>query len=410
MRYRVTILAFFLALACVGFALPRARATTAASAEQQRRTQTQRRRARTDYTRFTHRTHSEGQKLACDACHKFPAANWKDVRKGDEAFPDITEYPEHQSCLRCHRAQFFARERPAPAICAVCHVANSPRNTTRYPFPSLGAAFLNSPRGQNFTSDFAVFFPHDKHIEIVGQLVPSHGPARGVSFVAASFAQEKKQEQKPAASPDKSCSVCHQTYMPQGTSAEEYVTTPPKTLGDAFWLKKGTFKTVPDTHATCFTCHSQDNTDLKPGPADCGTCHRLAPGALAPRFDFDPQVPVAEGISDRTMLAAWRKRDSSATFRHEGGMHPDLSCMDCHKVTAMDTTDARAKKIPVLTCGGGGAGCHVTATSDDGGALNVEFDQRKADAKFQCTKCHLVYGREQIPVSHTKALEAFKQK
>ena len=277
----------------------------------------------------------------------------------------------------------------------------------------LGAAFLDSPRGQDFASDFAVFFPHDKHIEIVGQLTPAQERARGVSFVSASFAQqkqEKKEEKKPAENPDKSCSVCHQTYMPTGKSDQEYVTEPPKTLGDAFWLKKGTFKTVPDGHAVCFTCHSQDNADLKPNPMDCGTCHKLAPGALPARFDFDPRVPIAEGLTDRRLLAAWRKRDSSATFRHEGGLHPDLGCTQCHNVTAMNTLDAQTKKMPVLSCGGGGEGCHVTATSEDGGALNVEFDQRKADAKFQCAKCHLIYGREQIPASHAKALEAFKKK
>ena len=50
-----------------------------------------------------------------------------------------------------------------------------------------------------------------------------------------SFAQ--KQPEQP-----KSCPVCHQTYQPQGDSSEEYVTKPPKNLGDNFWLKKGTFQ------------------------------------------------------------------------------------------------------------------------------------------------------------------------
>jgi Cytochrome c7 and related cytochrome c len=406
----------FLAFACVAFAWPRLESSAAgAGATPQRRTQTRPSRStapprqRVDYTHFSHRT--QQHQLACDNCHKFPSANWQQVRKKDAAFPDITEYPEHQSCLNCHRQQFFARERPAPAICVVCHVANSPRNTTRYPFPSLGAPFLASPRGAGFTSDFQVFFPHDKHIDIVGQLQPTDAPARTVSFVNASFKQEKKEqkETKPADSPDKSCAVCHQTYMPQGTSEREYVTEPPKTLGDAFWLKKGTFKTIPDGHTTCFTCHSQDNADLKPGPADCATCHKLAPATPA-RTDFAPKVAAAEGINDPVMLAAWRKRTSAANFRHEGGMHPDLSCMDCHKVTTMNTLDAESRKVHVLSCGGGGTGCHVTPTSDDGGALNLEIDGRKASAAFQCAKCHLIYGREQLPASHVKAVEAFQKK
>src|SRR2546423_1731975 len=171
-RHRLIALAIFCALALAGLICPRFVSTAAWSSVEpapQARARTERRTrpARVDYTHFSHRT---GQhQLACDTCHKFPSANWPQVRKKDEAFPDITEYPEHQSCLRCHRQQFFARERPAPAICSVCHVASSPRNTTRYPFPSLGTAFLASPRGENFTSDFNVFFTHDKHVELVGR-------------------------------------------------------------------------------------------------------------------------------------------------------------------------------------------------------------------------------------------------
>ena len=283
-RYRIIALALFSLIALAALVAPRFIATAngaSIEAEPQARASAQQRRRgavvrppRVDYTHFSHRTAQH--QLACDNCHKFPSSNWRQVRKKDDAFPDIAEYPEHQSCLRCHRQQFFARERPAPAICSVCHVANSPRNTTRYPFPSLGATFLNSPRGAGFTSDFQVFFPHDKHIEIVGQLQPTDTPERTVSFVNASFTQEKKEqkEAKLADSPDKSCVVCHQTYLPQGTSDQEY----------------------------------------------------------------------------------------------------------------------------------------VTPTSDDGGALNLELDGRKASATFQCAKCHLLYGGAQTPASHAKAVEAFKQK
>src|SRR5574338_1275628 len=104
-----------------------------APAVAQRRTQ-----PRIDYTNFSHTTHVTNQKLKCDSCHKFPTANWNQVRKGDAAFPDVAEFPEHSACLNCHRQQFFARERPAPRICSNCHVAVTPRNTVRFLFPSLG--------------------------------------------------------------------------------------------------------------------------------------------------------------------------------------------------------------------------------------------------------------------------------
>src|SRR5687768_9879034 len=56
-------------------------------------------RPRIDYSQFSHATHVTTQKLACDSCHKFPTKNWKDVRKGDAAFPDVADFPEHSACL-----------------------------------------------------------------------------------------------------------------------------------------------------------------------------------------------------------------------------------------------------------------------------------------------------------------------
>src|SRR3954447_6062392 len=44
--------------------------------------------------------------LECSKCHKFPSANWKTVRNEKDAFPDITDYPKHESCVGCHKAQF----------------------------------------------------------------------------------------------------------------------------------------------------------------------------------------------------------------------------------------------------------------------------------------------------------------
>ena len=99
------------------------------------------------YTRFTHQVAKH--KLACDSCHKFPSSNWKDVRKGDAAFPDITDYPQHPSCLQCHRQQFFSGA--VPAICTGCHTEPSPRNSTRHPFPNPREVFDQSPKGRTRT-------------------------------------------------------------------------------------------------------------------------------------------------------------------------------------------------------------------------------------------------------------------
>src|SRR5262245_34961852 len=262
-----------------------------------------------DYTKFSHTTHVVTQKLACNSCHKVPSKNWNVVRKGDAAFNDVTDFPEHSSCLECHRTQFFARERPAPAICSNCHLAVTPRDTARWLFPSLGDLTDPQLRRREFDSEFAVAFPHDKHLDVVGfDSIPlKHGrPVAGSGRGPAQdngrrgLAQGSFQEKKPA--PPKSWPVCHETYLPQGNSSEEYVTKPPKTLGDAFWLKKGTFKTGPNSHTICFTCHSADS-GIAPEPKNCETCHKLrTPVQL--KVDFDPKAAAQMG-ADRTMLARW---------------------------------------------------------------------------------------------------------
>lgn len=338
--------------------------------------------------------------MACDSCHKFPSENWKEARRTSDAFPDVTEYPEHASCINCHRAQFFARERPAPRICSVCHTNVTPRNTTRHPFPSLGETFRASTKGRDYASEFRVGFPHDKHLEVVSALNSRPSSAASL-FLRASFSRASLARSTQESDP-KNCAVCHQTYQPQGKSADEYVTKPPANLGDAFWLKKGTFKTVPDTHAACFNCHSTD-TGIAPAPSDCAACHKL-PAPSQARADFDPAHPSVAALTDMRMLAIWRARDSSATFRHEGGAHPELSCTTCHNVSAMNTTEAKTLRVPVLTCGGTGVGCHVTASADEGGILNFEVEERRTKPSFQCAKCHLVYGREALPKSHADAL------
>jgi hypothetical protein len=350
---------------------------------------------RLNYSRFSHQTHVTQEKLACDSCHRFPTKNWKEVRKGDAAFPDVAEFPEHSSCLNCHRQQFFARERPAPAICSNCHVKVTPRDTTRFLFPSLEDISDTTKNRRDVVSEFTVNFPHDKHMDVIGgNFRPA--PDR-VRFANAVFQKEKPTEQ----SDPKLCVICHQTYQPQGDSAEEYVTKPPKNLGDAFWLKKGTFKTIPVSHAPCSSCHNTD-AGIEPAPSKCEVCHKLSP-AQNLSVDFDPKLAATMGISDRVILGRWRRRESSGTFPHDGGGHPTLSCATCHNIPTMNTTDPKALKVAVKSCGGA-EGCHVTATSDEGGALNFEIDQRKAKADFQCTKCHVVFGSQPLPPGHVDAV------
>jgi hypothetical protein len=337
------------------------------------------------YSEFSHAV--AAHKQACNSCHKFPSGNWKQVRKGDAAFPDVTDYPKHESCINCHRQQFF-RGSP-PTICSICHTNPSPRNSSRFPFPNPRETFDQTAKGRQAVSDFEIFFPHDKHIEIVGQNVTERG-----EFVKASFSFNGNRQET-------SCAVCHQTYQPQGDADDEFVTKPPANLGEGFWLKKGTFKTAPTSHAQCFTCHSPD-TGIKPLPTDCATCHKTEQARL--KTDFDLKQFQAMKIADRVVFTAWRERVSAGKFRHEFASHAELSCSTCHNAAAMNTIDSRTEKVAVTSC----APCHITATSDDGGALNFEVDSRKTNSKFQCAKCHVSFGSSLIPESHIKAIEAQK--
>lgn len=338
------------------------------------------------YTSFSHAV--KAHQMECAKCHKFPSDNWNKVRTGDDAFPDVTEYPRHESCLNCHRRQFFRGAKPP--ICTICHVNPfPPRDSTRWPFYNPRELFDLSAKGKTAVSDFAVKFPHDKHIDIVSQ-----GDSKIGRFVNAAYVS------RPLAA-EESCAVCHQTYKPQGASSEEYVIKPPESLADGFWLKKGTFKTAPIGHTKCFSCHSVDS-GLAPAPTDCATCHTLKPPLRKP--DFDPKLASSMRIDDKIMLLSWRRRESSGTFRHEFSSHADLECSTCHNVSTINTADPATQKVSISSC----AVCHVTATVDDGGAVNLEVDARQKDAKFQCVKCHIAFGKLPVPESHRKVLAEAK--
>lgn len=341
------------------------------------------------YSDFKHNTHIN-LKLECNSCHKFPSANWEKVRSKDTAFPDITDYPKHESCLNCHRQQFFSGK--PPAICSNCHKNPSPMDSSRFPFQNPRELFDASTKAKYSVGDFQVAFPHDKHVEIVSRNENFNEIRRnGVAFVNTGYKKDA----------EASCKVCHQTYLPQGDSADEYFSTPPKDLGDNFWLKKGTFKTAPIGHTVCFTCHSTE-TGMSPTQVNCATCHKLK--QQTPTGDFDANLANKIGVKEKVMLDIWNSRHSAGVFRHEFQMHADMSCNTCHNYNEMNTADYKTKKVPVLSC----SPCHITATTADGGVLNAEVDSKKKDDKFICVKCHITYGKQTIPDSHLKAIEAQK--
>src|SRR5215217_4810305 len=103
MRHRTIKLAVVIVMVSFGFAYPLLTSTaniSSAEPDAKPRPQAKRRaKARTaaqapraDYSRFSHSIAQHRQ--ACDSCHKFPTRNWKEARKADAAFPDVTDYPE----------------------------------------------------------------------------------------------------------------------------------------------------------------------------------------------------------------------------------------------------------------------------------------------------------------------------
>jgi Class III cytochrome C family/Cytochrome c7 and related cytochrome c len=334
------------------------------------------------YSEFPH--NAKAHRLECNTCHKFPSANCNKVRAEKAAFPDQTDYPHHESCVSCHKQQFFKGS--PPAVCSICHTNPSPRDNSRHPFPNPREIFDKSPKGKTAQSDFVVGFPHDKHIEIVSR------HAGEATFINASFSDGARR-----LAAEESCAVCHQTMSPQGSSDDEFLTEPPEKLGDGFWVRKGMFKSAPIGHTTCFTCHNAD-TGIVPAQQSCGTCHKLKP--LFPPADYDVKIVLPMKVEDKPMLDAWARRESAGKFRHEFFAHVDLSCATCHNVLTMNTSDPATRRVSVSAC----ATCHATATSDDGGAINYEVDQRKADPAYQCAKCHITFGKQPIPGSHLKAI------
>ena len=333
------------------------------------------------YSSFPHDVKAHA--MACNTCHKFPSPNWKTVRAEADAIPDITEYPRHESCLNCHKQQFFKGARPA--ICSICHVNPSPRDSRRHPFPNPRETFDASPKGKLAVSDFGINFNHTLHVDIV-----SGTGSQGI-FQRASLSSKR-------IAAEESCAVCHKTINPQGDGSDEFQTKPPANLGDGFWLKKGTFKSVPIGHTTCFTCHSAD-AGLSVAPNNCAACHSIKP-KQGPA-DFDAKLAARMGTLEKVMIDAWRERDSTGKYRHEFASHAELSCATCHSVDKMNTLDAATKRVGVASC----SMCHATATPDEGGALTAEFFSRKKDPKFECSKCHVVFGKRPVPPSHISALK-----
>lgn len=396
----IALAIFCASLACL-FLYPRTSST--AVEPQQRRQQQQNRRRRpapqtqvarrggaTNYSRFKHESHRlPVAKLDCNSCHAIPSPAAPDTIAAATK-PGVEGYPYHDSCVRCHRPQFF--KGASPAICTVCHTRSSPRLTARnmHPFPKQGE--------QQIAREFPGYFPHTLHQSVIARERNPAPEAGSWSFVNAAF---KPFDDTPAKVLD-NCATCHLTDA-----------RPPVAIavgGTEATFKpedKGTFKTIPTGHASCFNCHWQSQPPVKD---DCAGCHLSQEAYTKKKRAASIEAALPGVLSPaaaqwfKTWPREWPKR-LSIKFRHETPNH-DIGCTTCHiNITQMETLNIPKADVPIATC----ADCHINNSSvtRKGSEKVTIFSEMSEEVKDKdnktntCMGCHTTaIGRERPPCSH----------
>ena len=287
-----------------------------------------------DYTKFSHATPKH--KATCNTCHKPPTKNWTKA----STFPDVADYPDHDACVSCHRAQFFRGARPP--ICSVCHSKTSPRDEARY-------AFRNPATKLQFTIEF----PHDRHQDVIA--LQRHNP-RKLKRLAHAPPQTFN-----------NCTICH-------ASPSAAAKPPASGWIDSYAPPLATFKTSPADHSSCFSCHWKSQ---EPVATNCNGCHKLA----------TPYV------------AANAPTRISLKFMHDGGgdrkQHP-AECTTCHiNITKSATSRGLKPDVPITAC----TECHnKEGVRQD---LNTELTALDKNRAFTCVYCHTSnVGKLDAPASH----------
>jgi hypothetical protein len=366
-----------------GEATAQAAGARRAPQRQTRRRQQPAARPRVDYSNFSHAT--KGHFENCASCHLIPSFEK----------PDIADYPDHPSCINCHRQQFFRGARPV--ICSNCHTVTAPRSEARFKFPKVNEA-----------SQFTDIFPHSKHVE-----TPT-------------------------------CSYCHKV----DNTAQTPQANAPK---DAFVAPAGTFMRTPTSHLSCFGCHWQKGVKDREQPPlanECSRCHQnlakplvqtaalttalnatIAGGANEPKF-----IPaVAQGVSPNASqgtLAAHKtltpprispkfvhEIESHKKKTNEEGKEVAITCVECH-TAAQKAATLKAMRLKVnqvqLMPSCSTSACHtaISGTAQLKNSVFRELRERGKDAKFDCAICHTppVSLNPEVPCSHYKAvLESAKK-
>jgi hypothetical protein len=407
LRRRLIALFVFSALTTFLFVYPHA-SSTAVGLEPQGRRQPQRRttappstpttpqsQARgsgRSYSRFKHEDHRPPvAKLDCSNCHIIPSPAEPDAVAA-KTKPSIKGYPYHDSCVQCHRQEFF--KGASPQICTVCHTRSSPRLTAHDM-----QAFPKQQGEQAMAREFPGYFPHSLHQSVIARSErPAQDTNEAWSFVRASF-------NSPDDTPPKAidnCATCHETDQ-RAPTAINVGGTEMKFTPEA----KGTFKLIPTGHASCFNCHWQSQ---KPTKDDCAGCHLSQAEYTKKKRAASADAPLPGVLSPqaaqwfKTWPKEWPKR-LSIKFRHDTPNH-DIGCTTCHiNITRMETLNIPKADVPIASC----APCHISTSPvlRSNGTNVTIFSEMADEAKdidnktHTCIGCHTsLIGRERPPCSH----------
>lgn len=360
---------------------------------------------------FSHNTreHKSGRFASCSACHDMPEKNWRAPRRDRlDPFPDVTQYPYHDSCSGCHQNDGFRNI----GFCSSCHTADG--------FRARGGRGVRPFPNRQHPLQFKTIFPHDVHQDLlaVDERKKDYAAAHFVP-VSFAFSNDGPAQDPPAKKVDfYNCAICHKSFdekaEPKYQVRNPFGLKPLSEAGADFFNKSGGlpvdrtegpyikrgdaafvkfdgsfFKTSPEGHDSCFSCHYQ-YTNLPKGKQSCAGCHELT-SPFKPYFD-------------RNLINRY-----SLKFDHTREGHVTQDCMACH-LRITQNTDVRVRDaagvpivadVPIVAC----LSCHGSqgGTGFTAAGLDTELNARKENPAFQCIGCHTSnIARYEIPVSHRK--------
>jgi hypothetical protein len=391
------------------------------------RRRTQPRRPAIDYSRFDHATpEHRSPRRECSSCHviqPLAGAGAHDFSKQQAAKLEVTDFPDHPSCVECHRQQFFRGARPA--ICSNCHTVTGPRSGARFEFPKPGAG-----------ADFADVFPHNVHTD----------PGKGLRAFRNEIILGPKAHQ------NETCNVCHKldarefkaaapVASPRAAGAAAATASPAPAAPPAVTLPAGTFMITQTSHATCFQCHWQkgvEGRENKVYAENCERCHdnvalRSLPAAARPAAAVATRTPAATTATAAAdarpspsparpavpaalivpaSLARFRPARGveswparvSPKFTHKTAAHTKragadgkeipFNCTTCHgavrKVDNLAALKLPENQVQLKSCAS--SECHTSPPGNAalfGQSVFKELRARSTEAKSDCAYCHL---------------------